>query len=50
MTRDEAKKRLGLKGPKTINDAEVTHLPTDNLEDSVDWRTKGAVNPVKNQL
>ncbi len=24
-------------------------LPTENLSDQVDWRVKGAVNPVQNQ-
>jgi cathepsin F len=28
---------------------EITILPTENLMDTVDWRTKGAVNPVKFQ-
>ena len=48
MTKDEVKLRLGKKDPKAANATEEA-LPTDNLSASVDWRTKGAVNPVQNQ-
>ena len=45
----EYKKLLGFKMPAASEIDEPTILPTENLTDSVDWRTKGAVNPVKNQ-
>lgn len=47
MTQEEAKKMLGTK----IDDSntEPTYLDDSNLSQSVDWRTKGAVNAVKNQ-
>ena len=45
----EYKRLLGYKGPKAVDQSTVTVLPTDNLADSMDWRTKGAVNPVKDQ-
>ena len=48
-THDEYKKLLGYKGPQTVDESTVVELDTSNLADSVDWRTKGAVNPVKNQ-
>jgi len=48
-THEEYKRLLGYKGPQTVDESTIVHLPTDNLADSVDWRTKGAVNPVKNQ-
>ena len=46
-THDEYKKLLGYKAGEQLSN--VVELPTDNLQDAVDWRTKGAVNPVKNQ-
>ena len=47
MTKDEVKKMLGKKDAKAAN-ATVEELPIESLSDSVDWRTKGAVNPVQN--
>ena len=48
MTKDEAKRLNSYKG---LGGAEenVVELDASNLAASVDWRTKGAVNPVKNQ-
>jgi C1A family cysteine protease len=47
-THDEYKQLLGYKG-QTNETKNVVELDTSNLSDSVDWRTKGAVNAVKNQ-
>jgi hypothetical protein len=52
-THDEYKKILGYKGPsgediKKLEDHEYHQFESQVLADSVDWRTKGAVNPVKN--
>merc|ERR1712238_156344 len=44
----EYKKLLGFKSQKGLLRDEV-ELDTSNLADSVDWVTKGAVTPVKNQ-
>ena len=49
MTKSEAKRLNGFKYPPASQMKEATYLETDNLTDSVDWRTKGAVNPVKDQ-
>jgi cathepsin L len=45
----EYKQMLGYKAPADLEAENVTYLPTDNLEDEVNWITKGAVNAVKDQ-
>jgi C1A family cysteine protease len=47
MTKDEFKRVLGKKAAQEHDS--VTELSTSNLSGSVDWRTKGAVNPVQDQ-
>ena len=48
-THDEYKQLLGFKMPANYSAENIVELDTTNLADAVDWRTKGAVNPVKNQ-
>jgi C1A family cysteine protease len=48
-TPEEIKKMLGFVAPENLSDERVQYLPTENLTASVDWRTKNAVTPVKNQ-
>jgi len=47
MTEDEFKKHLGFRGEQAQTNVEF--LNETGLATSVDWRTKGAVNAVKNQ-
>ena len=49
MTKDEKKRLLGYRGPQNVSEENIVVLSEEGLADSVDWRTKGAVNPVKNQ-
>lgn len=46
MSDDEFEQYLGGAPPAEV---ETTLLDETNLQDSKDWRTEGAVNPVKNQ-
>ena len=48
MTQDEIANMLGRLPSKSSN-SKVVELPTQNISESVDWRTKGALNPVQNQ-
>lgn len=47
LTKDEYRKLLGKKQVKNQNVSSVL-LSEQNLSDNVDWRTKGAVNPIQN--
>jgi C1A family cysteine protease len=46
-TDSEYKRLLGYRGPQTVDATDFNF--TAPTEGTVDWRTKGAVNPVKNQ-
>ena len=43
----EYKRLLGYRGPK--NTTEYVEQPAVDIPTDIDWRTRGAVNPVKNQ-
>jgi len=47
-THEEYKQLLGAKIPENLVETAAV-LDTVNVPASIDWRTKGAVNPVKNQ-
>ncbi len=52
MTEDEKKQYKGYKKSEDLyswTNMDWTELDDSNLSGSVDWRSKGAVNPVKNQ-
>lgn len=49
MTKHEYKKMLGKKPSNTINESRIEELDVDASPASIDWRKKGAVNPVQNQ-
>jgi C1A family cysteine protease len=48
MTKEERRRHLGKK-TNVPSFAQEVMLPTSNLSSSVDWRAKGAVNPVQDQ-
>lgn len=48
-TKDEYKNILGKKSLREETNAKEVTLDTKTLDDSVDWRTKGAVNKVQDQ-
>ena len=48
-TKEEYKKLLGYKAPKNETLPEPTVLDVNAIPTEIDWRTKGMVNPVKNQ-
>ena len=45
----EYKRLLGFKMPQGVAEPKTEYLDDSNLTASIDWRAKGAVNPVKNQ-
>jgi hypothetical protein len=47
-TDSEYKSLLGFKMPNNDELPEPTILDESNLQDAIDWRSKGAVNAVKN--
>ena len=49
MTAVEKQQRLGFKAGAEDHPREFTHHETENLPTSVDWRTAGAVNAIKDQ-
>jgi C1A family cysteine protease len=49
LTSAEKKKFLGKKPAKFVDESREEYLPTENLTDSVNWITAGAVNPVQDQ-
>jgi len=50
MTKDEMKRFMGRVPQQNSEEiGEVEYLDESNLEANVDWRSKGAVNPVQNQ-
>ena len=48
-THEEYKRLLGYKPEMKLGARKEVMLPTDNLQDDINWVTKGAVTPVKNQ-
>jgi len=48
MTKDESKRMMG-RLPNTVKDLETEEFDESTNATSVDWRKKGAVNPVQNQ-
>lgn len=49
FTASEMKKMLGYTPSKMVKSTEYKMLSEENLADEINWNTKGAVTPVKNQ-